>query len=133
MFGEKTVGDMYFRFGVSCLDKCMNDKTAANVMSNLANGLGDRVKILASAREEVRPKLTRGGTVIGIDPEKDEVKITTLTDTVCKMMKNFSNNSNIQKLGCDILKYVAILSDKGRTQMNQTGVQKSILNILNNE
>lgn len=118
VFGEKTVGDLYFRFGVSCLDKCMSDKTAANVMSNLANGLGDRVKILASAREEVRPKLTRGGTVIGIDPDKDEAKITTLTDVVSKMMKNFTNNSNIQKLGCEILKYIAILSDKGRTQMN---------------
>jgi hypothetical protein len=133
VFTEKTVGNLYFRFAGVSLDKCQSEKICTSVMSNLSNGLFERIEILQKAPEDVRPKLTRCGTVIGINPDTEEDKITDLTTQVTKMMKQFSNNQHIQTLGCQIIKYIAILSAKSRKQMNDNGVQKSILAILNDE
>jgi hypothetical protein len=133
VFTEKTVGVKYFKFVGDCLEKNQNEKIALGIMSNLSQGLGDRVNILAKASEDMRPRLTRSGTVIGINPDEDEEKINELSAHITKMMKQFESNNMVQNYGCLIFKYIAILSEKSRYAMNQSGVQKSMLSILQND
>jgi hypothetical protein len=130
---DKKVGELYFSYFNAGLEKCLNDKIAASLMNSMSQGLTERVTLLDKAPEEQRPKLTRGNTIIGIDSAKDEPKISSTVESVTRMMKQFPNNVVIQTAGCQIIKCIALLSTKMRLTMNETGAQKYVLSVLNNE
>ena len=132
-FTDKKVGELYFSYFGSTLEKCINEKIACGMMNNFGAGLVERVKLLDKAPEDRRSKLTRGNTVLSIDTGKDEAKIVTCVETLVKMMKQFPSHNLIQSSGCLTFKNIALLNQKEKDLMIEMGIQKYVLSVLNNE
>jgi len=106
-YDSKTMGPVYFDFNNKVLKKNKEVKIAKVFLRGLANGLEQRYNILRAAKADVKPKLTRGDSILGTRGITPGDKVDEASNNCTRMMKEFPDNEKIQYFGAKAIRYLA--------------------------
>jgi len=98
-FDDKKIGDQYFDLNNEVLKKNSDPVIAKVFLREMANGLENRYNIIHDAKPELRPKLTKGDSILGTRGIAPGDKVDQASNRVVKMMKDFPENDKIQYFG----------------------------------
>ena len=130
-YDEKKIGDQYFDFNNKILKKNKDANIAKVFLREMANGLETRYNIIHDAKPDIKPKLTRGDSILGTRGITPGDRVDVAAVNIIKMMKSFPDNDKIQYFGAKALTYLARTSPSARADLNKNNVSEQLNAALN--
>jgi hypothetical protein len=112
------------------LKKNKDVKVAKVFLRGLSAGLEQRYNILRAAKADVKPKLTRGDSILGTRGITPGDKVDEASSNCTRMMKEFPDNEKVQYFGAKAIRYLARLAKSAKDNLNKAGVGKFLNDAL---
>ena len=130
LYDSMKMGDVYYDFNNKILNKNKSDKIAKVLLRAMANGLELRYNILRAAKDNVRPTLTRGDSILGTRGIAPGDRVDVASNNCARMMKEFKDNEKVQYFGAKAIKYLARLAKSSKDNLNKAGLGKQLNDAL---